>query len=517
VSTQTARVNTTAGSAAIVGIDPAMTDVFGRLKITRHQAMFDTDLEYGLQPTRWESITGNSLGGSSGTIAHLPNQGGVTLAVPASTNGAYAIRQTKRYFRYQSGKQQYTSAAAQFSFPDAGVINRVGMFDDCNGLFFEQSYADINTTVTAAGNQVNPNGISVVRRSTLNGAVTDTKIKKENWNIDKMDGTGPSKINLDFSKVQMFSIQFAWYGAGVVNFGFYVDGRFIACHQYRHANNLTTVYMRTGNLPARYEIRAITASNAASNLFHWGTSVMTEGGFDQDRGYIYAGSNGVTSKTAITSTRTPLASVRSKSLGTTSVTSATVASGATTSTVPVSGTPWTVDAYAGLFCYPLTGTRANQPMLIVSNTNNTLTLDTSQILYPTAALTAGDTFAIGLINRGGILPTDIDVYTAGAAAYIEVILSGSLTGASWTNIGGTSLSQQDTAATAITVSGSAEVVASYYATAGSITRVDLTGLYPLGMNTKGQSSDTLTVCATAIGGGTISNANATIRFSEAQS
>jgi len=513
MSSGNARMNSSLGSIPLVGIDPSMSDVFGRLKITRHQAMFDTDLEYGLQSTRWESITGNSLGGSSGTIVHMPEKGGVNLLVPASTNGAYAIRQTKRYFRYQSGKQQYTSAAALFSFPDAGVINRVGMFDDCNGLFFEQSYADVNTTVTSAGNQVNPNGISVVRRATIGGAVTDTKITKDQWNTDKFDGTGPSKINLDFNKLQMFSIQFAWYGAGIATFGFYVDGRFYPAHIYKHANVVTQAYMRTGNLPARYEIRSISGTNAASSLYHYGTSVMTEGGFDVDRGYIYAGSNGATSITTGLTARRPVASIRAKQIATTAITG--TVSSATASTITVSGTPWTANQYAGLFCVMTSGTNSGKPFLIVSNTNNTLTLDTTQILYPTTTVTAADTFSIGLLNRGGILPTDIDVYTAGGAAFIEVVLSPTLTGASWANIGGTSLSQVDVASTALT---SGEVVASYYATKDSVTRVDLTGLYPLGLNTKGLTSDILTVAVTPVsGGGTITAANATIRFSEAQS
>lgn len=505
----TARMNSSLGQIPLVGIDPAMSDVFGRLKITRHQAMFDTDLEYGLQSTRWESITGNG-----GTIVHMPEKGGANLAVPAATNNAYAIRQTKRYFRYQSGKQQYTSAAALFSFPDAGVVNRVGMFDDCNGLFFEQSYADINATVTAAGNQVNPNGISVVRRATIGGAVTDTKITKDQWNVDKFDGTGPSRINLDFSKLQMFSIQFAWYGAGIATFGFYIDGRFYPCHIYKHANVVTQAYMRTGNLPARYEIRSISASNAASNLYHYGTSVMTEGGFDTDRGYIYAGSNGATSITTGLTARRPIASVRAKQIGA-SATTGTVATAPVAQAITVSGTPWTTNQYAGLYFIPTSGTNLGKPQLIASNSTNSLTFDSTQLLYPLSNMTVGDTFTIGLLNRGGVLPTDIDVYTAGGAAFIEVVLSPALTGASWSDIGGTSLSQKDVSATALS---GGEVVASYYATKDTITRVDLTGLYPLGLNTKGTLSDILTVAVTPLtGGGTITAANATIRFSEAQS
>jgi hypothetical protein len=504
-----AKMNSSLGPVPLVGIDPSMADVFGRLKITRHQAMFDTDLEYGLQSTRWETITG-----SSGTVTHLPNQGGALLAVPAATTGAYAIRQTKRYFRYQSGKQQYSSAAALFSFPDAGVINRVGMFDDCNGLFFEQNYADVNTTVTAAGNQVNPNGISVVKRSTVSSGVVDTKIKKEDWNVDKMDGTGPSAINLDFSKLQMFSIQFAWYGAGIATFGFYVDGRFYPVHTYKHANNVSSVYMRTGNLPARYEIRSITSSNAASSLYHFGTSVMTEGGFDQDRGYIYAASNGATSITAGLTARRPICSVRARQVAT-SVTTGTIATNPTSGVFTVSGTPWTTNAYSGLFMVMTSGANSGKAMLINSNGNNSLVCDTTQLLYPSFSATAGDTFAIGLLNRGGILPTDIDVFNAGGSAFIEVVLSPTLTGASWSDIGGTSLSQKDVAATALS---GGEVVASYYATKDTITRVDLTGLYPLGLNAKGLTSDILTVAVTPLtGGGTVTAANATIRFSEAQS
>jgi hypothetical protein len=509
MSKMQAKMNSALGPVPLVGIDPAMADVFGRLKTTRHQAMFDTDLEYGLQSTRWESLTG-----SSGTVTHLANQGGAMLAVPAATNGAYAIRQTKRYFRYQSGKQQYTSAAALFSFPDAGVVNRVGMFDDCNGLFFEQSFADVNSTVTAAGNQVNPNGISVVKRSTVASAVTDTKIKKENWNVDKMDGTGPSALNLDFSKLQMFSIQYAWYGAGIATFGFYVDGRFYPVHTYKHANNVSSVYMRTGNLPARYEIRSISGSNAASSLYHFGTSVMTEGGFDVDRGYIYAGSNGATSIATGLTARRPICSIRAKQIGT-SVTTGTVATAPVSSIITVSGTPWTTDAYAGLFFIPTSGTNIGKPQLIISNTSNQLVFDATQLLYPLTTMTAGDAFTIGLLNRGGILPTDIDVFNAGGSAFIEVVLSPTLTGASFTDIGGTSLSQRDVSATGLS---GGEVVASYYATKDTITRVDLTGLYPLGLNTKGTLSDILTVAVTPLtGGGTITAANATIRFSEAQS
>jgi len=509
MSKTTAKMNSSLGTIPLVGIDPSMADVFGRLKITSHQAMFDTDLEYGLQATRWES-----LNSANASILHRPAEGGVVLTLNAgAVAGNFAVRQTKRYFRYQSGKQQYTSAAALFGTLDANVINRVGMFDDCNGLFFEQNPTDVSTTVNSAGNQINPNGVSVVKRATIAGVPTDTKIAKQNWNVDKMDGTGPSNINLDFTKLQMFSIQYAWYGAGIATFGFYIDGRFYPCHTFKHANVVTQAYMRTGNLPARYEIRATGTLATASNLYHYGTSVMTEGGFDVDRGYIFAGSNGATPITTGLTARRPICSIRAKQVATVATTG-TVNTAPVSNAITVAGTPWVANAYAGLFFVATSGTNIGKPQLISSNTTNALVFDSTQILYPLSNMTAGDTFSIGLLNRGGILPTDGGLYTGGGVSFIEFVLNPTLTGANWTDIGGTSLSQKDVSATAIT---GGETVASYYATANTITFADLRGLYPLGLNTRGLVSDILSVVVTPLAGATLTGASANIRFSEAQS
>ena len=41
-------------------------DVFGRLKISRHQNIYDADFEYGTQPLRWESYTTGSAAATIG-------------------------------------------------------------------------------------------------------------------------------------------------------------------------------------------------------------------------------------------------------------------------------------------------------------------------------------------------------------------------------------------------------------------------------------------------------------------
>jgi len=85
-------------------------------------------------------------------------------------------------------------------------------------------------------------------------ATVDTKIPQNQWNIDKLDGTGPSGYVLDNTKMQMWLLDYSWYGAGFVRWGLRTtDGNIIFCHKLANNNVNTTAYMRSGNLPGRYE------------------------------------------------------------------------------------------------------------------------------------------------------------------------------------------------------------------------------------------------------------------------
>ena len=85
----------------------------------------------------------------------------------------------------------------------------------------------------------------------------DTKYPQSSWNIDKCDGTGPSGYNLDLTKMQMFYMDYSWYGAGFIRWGFRgLDGNVFYCNKVINNNVNAEAYMRSGNLPARYESEA---------------------------------------------------------------------------------------------------------------------------------------------------------------------------------------------------------------------------------------------------------------------
>ena len=116
----------------------------------------------------------------------------------------------------------------------------------------------------------------------------DTKIPQEDWSIDPCDGTGVTGYNLDLSKIQMAYCDYSWYGAGKIRFGFKTtDGQVQYVHEFVHNNNLFESYFRSGNLPARYEVVTYSNPTYIPFLFHWGTSVMMDGRFDDDNAYLF--------------------------------------------------------------------------------------------------------------------------------------------------------------------------------------------------------------------------------------
>ena len=84
-------------------------------------------------------------------------------------------------------------------------------------------------------------------------AVQEIRVPQNEFNIDKIDGTGPSGYQIDITKMQMLLVQYTWYGAGFVEYGVRgPNGNFIMCHRIKNNNVNDEAYFRSGNLPVRY-------------------------------------------------------------------------------------------------------------------------------------------------------------------------------------------------------------------------------------------------------------------------
>lgn len=277
------------GSAANFGTpvtDRPDLDAFQRLRVGTPVSLFDSQLRFGPSPLLWNEVTVN--GGSNVWVRH-------ESAVRLSTTGGAtdrAIRQTKQYFKYQPGKSQLVVLTGILG-PAVASTKRIGYFDDENGVYFQQ----------------NALGPAVVLRSKASGSVVETIHYQADWSIDKLDGFGPSGYTLDPTKTNIFMIDLQWLGVGRVRFGLDLGGHLIYCHDMSHANLLGTVYMSTATLPVRYEIQN-TGSLVAASMTQICCVVISEGGYEEDRGLVFSTSNGVTGTSV--ATNTPILAIRPK-------------------------------------------------------------------------------------------------------------------------------------------------------------------------------------------------------------
>ena len=416
-----------------------------------------------------------------------------------TTNGDIAIRQSRPYHRYQPGKMMSMATAALMNPAVTNNRQRIGFFDDGNGCFFEQ--ADPTKT--------NPSGMFVVTRSDVGGVVTDTRVSIENWNGD------PNLIRtIDWGRIQMLGIDYAWYGAGAVRWLIYLNGVKHVLHTFGAGNSagLTTPWCRTGNLPVRYETRNIGATTQASNILHWGVSVSIDGRSDEQRGFTYAYGMalGVPRRTVAAGTsRFPVLSIRMRPMGTIEYTQATAAATAGTTTSLTAGTAaWTVSQWRGRQVnYVVAG--VNYTARITANTATVLTIADVVTGGPVAvAPVAGQNYTIGLINRGQILPRRL-LISSSALAQCEIYASAPsspivLTGASFaalTTVGSAfSFAERDVSATAY-VSGGEKVLKFTLPAGGSgLQDIDLSQLFPLYNTIRGNVPDVLTLAVTTQAG-----------------
>lgn len=265
-------------------------DAFGRARTSTPFTLFDSSHRYD-DNAQW--ATANT---ATATYEFFANNGVVVLDVD-TTDGAEVVRETKKVFSYQPGKSLQIFNTFVMDTAKDGLRQRVGYFGANNGIYVEQSNSDISFGI----------------RSINSGSVSENKVAKANWNLDPLDGTGPSGKTLDLSKAQIHFIDVEWLGVGSIRTGFVIDGQLIHCHSFHHANIITDTYMQTANLPLRYEITNIATTSSTSRLKQICSSVISEGGY-QLRGEKHAVNIPINAPRDLTNANTyyPIISLRLK-------------------------------------------------------------------------------------------------------------------------------------------------------------------------------------------------------------
>ena len=232
-------------------------DAFGRLRVSNPFTLFDSSHRFA-DNALWS--TGAATGG---TATFNSAQGLVDLAVTAAS-GSEVIRETTKIFSYQPGKSLLVLNTFVMATAKTGLRQRVGYYGAANGYYLEQD----GTTV------------SFVERSSVSGSLVNTPVPQVSWNVDPMNGSGPSGITLDLTKAQILFMDLEWLGVGTVRIGFVINGNFYVCHKFQHANIIASTYITTSSLPLRYEITNTGVTSGASTLKQICSTVLSEGGYE---------------------------------------------------------------------------------------------------------------------------------------------------------------------------------------------------------------------------------------------
>lgn len=254
------------GGLAVTFADTGSIDAFGRQRVSEPFTLFDSkqiwdDGGVSNDAENYPLFYDNQQTSGAGTTTAFNANRASTILSVANTTAGTRVRQTKQYFNYQPGKSQLFITTNVVGSTPSGVTKRWGLFTGNNGLFFQD----------AGGT------LSVVIRSFVSGSAVNNPVTQANWNLDPLNGNGPSGISLDKTKVNIWFVDFEWLGVGRVRFGVYIDGLPIYCHQFLNANHIGSVYMSNPNLPLRYEI-SNDGSGTASSIEAICSTVVSEGG-----------------------------------------------------------------------------------------------------------------------------------------------------------------------------------------------------------------------------------------------
>lgn len=258
--------------------DSANLDAFSRLRVSNPLILHNSQFTYDLAPILFEQITS----GTGATITHNTTNRYGLMTFALTPSGGKSYMQTYEYLPYQPGRSQLIFITFNMIQGVADVLKFAGYSDGVNGIEFQVDGTTNQFTVYSA---------------TSAGAETVTQ---GNWNLDNLDGTGESGITLDITTTQILVIDIQALYVGRVRVGFDIGGSIVYCHEFLHANLVTSPYIQTANLPVRCGMTCTATVSTTMNFIC--SAVMSEGGtedinvfgytFQQDTGAVSVGTGG---------------------------------------------------------------------------------------------------------------------------------------------------------------------------------------------------------------------------------
>lgn len=247
-------------------------DAFGKLRVVNPSTLMDLRVpgqSNGATGSTGQGYLQNMIQysfGASGTTGGTGYKTAQDSKTVIYVSGNYtATNQSRKYCTYQPGKSLLMKCTGVMDGGSntVGMISKIGYFDNQNGVYFK--YTANGSGTGHASVVVLNNGISA-------------NYDQSDWNIDPMDGSGNSGIQIDWTTAQLFVIDMEWLGVGRIRFGFYAYGKIQYCHEILNINTLIAPFTSNINLPIRYQL--IGNNGSTGTMIQICSTLISEGGYE---------------------------------------------------------------------------------------------------------------------------------------------------------------------------------------------------------------------------------------------
>lgn len=187
------------------------------------------------------------------------NSSMLTLGLQSGIGKTYTV--SRRSVVCQQGTTTVARLSARFGLLEDPQVDKIaGMYNDSDGIYFK---AGSNTYLFTC-------------RSSATGTMTAIGAQRSAWNVDKLDGTGPSGITIDFSKVNTVVLEVDLTGSGTIRCGFDFGNKTVIAHVFDLTNSTAYPMFSSPSFPLRFEL--VTYASDSPSYFETHTaSALVEG------------------------------------------------------------------------------------------------------------------------------------------------------------------------------------------------------------------------------------------------
>jgi hypothetical protein len=240
----------------IAGAGDLALDAWGLQKTVTPFSMFRSLFTFDVPPKKWISQI-NGVEENLNTSTLVVSVDSKLSIKTAAIAGDVTYLHSRRHPQYQANRGHLYSSSIFIPVPDDNAVEDFGLFTSENGAFFRVSvsgelYACIQS----------------------DGAITHQ---------DKIN----MPFELDYSKGNVYDIQYQWRGAG--NFRFFAGnpktGRLEVIHEIKNLNSSGSLSIRNPSLPAAYRV---TSFSDVGEIQSGCVDITSEGGADGNEQWVSA-------------------------------------------------------------------------------------------------------------------------------------------------------------------------------------------------------------------------------------